>query len=158
FPELIDLYANNPVADIAGLPAHIALCGLHQGNKQFETQRCKAEKLKNQLEGAIGDEGTFQEQIRAALKLLEASRESADFDWYYALIGAGYKRRWRDDDQRDYFDWAAGTIRAGNDFFLSFTSRPHDEASVQKPVNRRYWHFIRSVIRVETYSPEEQRD
>ena len=53
------------------------------------------------------------------------NRGSRDFEWLYDLIVAGYKPRWSE-AQQNYFERQVTTLRSGNDFFLSFTSRPAD--------------------------------
>lgn len=157
FPELIALFAEYSVKEINVVADYVALCRLHEKNRQFQEQRHTVERIKAALEELLDAQPTYRLQVREALIKLQKNRGEADFEWYYEMIVAAYKRRWSD-AQQEYFDQAVGTIRSGNEFFLSFTSRPKETGNgteADKPVNRRYWYFIRSVI--SNISPDDRK-
>ncbi len=155
FPELIPLFAAHGVRNIGGVAEYVELCRRHENNRQFQEQRNTVERIANALEELLDGQPNYQRQIREALIKLEKNRGLADFEWYYDMILQKYKRSWSE-DQQEYFDRVVRTIRSGNEFFLSFTSRPPD-TTTDKPVNRRYWYFIRSVIRMDNITKEDRR-
>ena len=153
FPELIRLVAANPVKSINSVAAYTELCRQHENNRQFEEQRHTAERIKTALEGLLDGQPNYRRQIREALVKLEKNRGRPDFEWLYDMIVEAYKHRWSE-PQQDYFDRVVRTVRSGNQYFLSFTNRPTDRER-DKPVNTRYWYFIRSKIRAENVTKED---
>ncbi|HWY60175.1 MAG TPA: hypothetical protein VNZ03_37285 [Terriglobales bacterium] len=142
FPNLIQLFATHPVARIATVPEYTELCRKHVENVQFRRQRDTVEVAKKAIEELLDGKPTCAAQVREALIKLQGLR-GTDFDLYYDLIVAGYKPRWSP-QQQTYFERIVPSIRTGQDFFLSFTTRGPTVGF--KRINQRYWYFIRNVI------------
>lgn len=154
-PELVSFFATHKVAEIQNIDAYTKYCEKNRGIFGFEEARDKTEMAKKAIEERLDRQRNGADQIRVALKLLEAQRH-LDFDRYYNLIAAGYKPNWSR-DQQNYFEHAVRIVRSGKDFFLSFTSRG-PESFGDKRVNRRYWYFIRQMIPLVGKSERKDRN
>jgi hypothetical protein len=146
FPELIELFAKYPVAEIGTVPEYMKLCDSYVKPKsgwfQFGIQRERTEGAKQYLERVLDTQPSYRDQVAVALRELKRNRYDRDgFELYLALIDAGYKKRWSE-AQRKHFDSAVPSLRNGYDFFLSFTSRSPVGPLGVKIVNQRYWGYI----------------
>jgi hypothetical protein len=155
FPELVELFARNPVALISEDSEYSELCRLNAGNPKFSRQRDAVEIAKQSIEVLLTDQPSNQREVYQALMTLQAQR-SADFEIYLGLIVEGFRTQWSA-EQKLFFDCEVKRILSGNDFFLSFTSRSSTTLG-DKPINRRYWYFIRRVIGADNITKVDKRD
>jgi hypothetical protein len=144
--ELIRLYAAYPVSQIVSVAEFQRFARKNENDTTFRRERHTVETAKINLEAAIANAGSYAEEIRAVLSVLNRCRldgkimEAACYD----LAVTAYKPHWSAAQQL-YFEEGYKEIQREHDFFLSFTSRHLNEGG-ENPVNTDYKHFIQQVI------------
>jgi hypothetical protein len=157
-PDLVEIFARNRLAVLqsGGVAAYEALLQEFRGDERFKAERARIEFLKAQVEAALEEQVSQQQQVQNAIRFLFGYRDIAwKRDLFHELIRIGYRPSW-DSTRQTYFDNAWGKIKFDWDYFLSFTTR-YPDVDGDNPINTAYRHFIVSEIGNDTFRSSDRK-
>jgi hypothetical protein len=142
--ELIEIYSRRLADDVPGDPEYVTLCQGMDANSLFHHARHRVETLKRKLEKEVGIQQTAQKQVKYSLKFLQRvnGSQNQEDQICYQLTRKTYFPHWTA-KQQQYFEDIVAKIKAGQEYFLSFTQRYRGEGA-GNPVNSLHRYLIQS--------------
>ena len=71
--RLVDLYAEGPIEQVHDSAAYRKLCADHVGDRAFDGERYRIEKLRRNIEDYLGKRDSYKAQVEFGLRLLRKS-------------------------------------------------------------------------------------
>jgi hypothetical protein len=142
--ELIEIYARHQADDVASDPHYVYLCQANDTDNVFHATRRRVEMIKRTLEKRVGNQKTYQKQVKYALILfhrLVGSEDQQD-EICLRIVRQSYYPKWTD-KQKAYFDETSALLKTSLDYFLSFTQR--NQTGAGNPINGAHRYLIQSM-------------